>query len=77
MKGTEYIKKLNNLEAEMAKEREAVYEEYGEHSDDAEHCWSQRRQYWDSEIDQLAEEAQESGFPVWFDSGLREWILKD
>lgn len=29
----------------MAKEREAVYEEYGEHSDDAELCWSQRREW--------------------------------
>ena len=76
MKGKEYIKKLNALEAGMREEREAVYEEYGDHSDDAELCWSQRRQYWDSEIDEIAEEADAAGFPVWYDSDRREWILK-
>ena len=77
MKGTEYIERLNRIQSEMTKEREAVYEQYGDHSDDAELCWSQRRQSWDSEIDEIAEEAEATGFPVWFDSDRREWIPKD
>ena len=77
MKGTEYIERLNRIQSEMTEEREAVYEQYGDHSDDAELCWSQRRQSWDSEIDEIAEEAEATGFPVWFDSDRREWIPKD
>ena len=76
MKGTEYVEKLNALEEGMRQEKEAVYAEYGDHSDDAELCWSQRRQIWDEEIDQLADEAQENGFPVWYDREARKWILK-
>ena len=77
MKGTEYyLEKLNALKQRMREEREAVYEEYGDHSDDAELCWSQRRQSWDEEIDQLAEEARENGVSVWYDQESRKWILK-
>ena len=76
MKGTEYVKKLNALEEGMREERDSVFEMYGDHSDDAALCWSQRRQGWDEEIDQLAEEAQENGFPVWYDQEIQKWILK-
>lgn len=76
MKGSEYIEKLNSLEKAMKEEKEAVYDQYGDHSDDAELCWSQRRQSWDSEIDELAEEAEAAGFAVRYDSDRREWALK-
>ena len=76
MTAMQYIEKLNKIEAEMAEEKETVYEQYGDHSDDAELCWSQRRESWDADIDSLVEEAHESGIPVWFDSDCREWILR-
>lgn len=76
MKPSEYVEKLNAMKQSMREEREAVYEEYGDHSDDAELCWSQRRQVWDEEIDQLAEEARENGVQVWYDQESKKWILK-
>lgn len=77
MNAMEYIEKLNKIKTDMAEEREAVYDEYCDHSDDAELCWSQRREEWDADIEALVEEAHAAGVPVWFDSDRREWILKE
>ncbi len=38
----DYLKELNDLEIRAEEEKADIYEEYGDHSDDAELCWSQR-----------------------------------
>ena len=73
----DYINKLNQLKSEMREVREAIYKEYGDHTDDADLCWSQRRESYDQEIDYLVEEAEEAGTPVWYDSEKREWVIKE
>ena len=76
MKGKEYLERLNALEEGMREERDSVFEMYGDHSDDAELCWSQFRKSWDDEIDKIAEKAWEDGFPVKYDKESQKWILK-
>lgn len=69
----DFINRLNFLQAERREARESLYEEYGDHTDDAELAWSQRRQLWDDEINQIADDAEAAGCPVHWDSDAREW----
>lgn len=66
-----YIEKLNELERLAKEEKEAIYEEYGENTDDAELCWGNREEEFCRQINELAEEAERNGVNVRFVDG--EW----
>ena len=69
----DFINRLNFLQAERREARESLYEEYGDHTDDAELAWSQRREEYDAEINQLADEAEAAGCPVHWGNAEKEW----
>lgn len=66
-----YIEKLNELERLAKEEKEAIYEEYGENTDDAELCCSQVEEEYSRQINELANEAERNGVKVRFVDG--EW----
>ena len=69
----DYVDHLNALQAERRQACEDLYEEYGDHTDDAELAWSQRREEYDAEIDQLVDEAREAGCLVHWDNASKMW----
>ena len=69
-RSSEYFLAQNNrMEEERQEARAALYDEYGDHTDDAELAWSQEREYYDVEIAQLADASEAAGFPVHYDGG--------
>ncbi len=70
----DYLKELNDLEIRAEEEKADIYEEYGDHSDDAELCWSQRYEEYYREITELAEEAAENGVPVVYRGETGRWV---
>lgn len=69
----DFVNRLNALAVEREEACADLYDEYGGHTDDAELAWSQRREEYDAEINQLLDEAEAAGCPAHWDSDAREW----